>query len=1652
MSKPYAETSARSKWQGETTGRSHRLSALRRWAARCFWPLLITTSICGFTGLVWLLTLVPKRTPILVFAAAPYQWPLPPVEWEAEDLQRLESLDRQTISMNGNDVDVHGANDFLERLSAAVEHANGQWIDQPLIVWVNLHGISSGDQAYLIPPNASPVDPTTWIDFREILRVFDSSSLQRETLLVLDCNHMQVNWHAGLKANRFVERAGSLIRQAFDKQQIGSNVAFLFSSQDNEHSRHSASLRGSVFGHFFHQAIAGASDRSGDGWVSLTELDQYVKKNVNEWVSFNRASSQSPSLLRHDDTVDFQLVRSMRNTGGQQLTAADVQQPAAPTISDTEMKTLWKSLDALREMAVFQFEPIAFRDLEHRLLWLEQLSVAGAGYQKLANSVAEQLKNDFAAIDKRIANQNSHRDLFFAASRLSGKPAKLPDSASVHSFAVANFLGSESNTVADELAGQLRSFSAQPDVGHLKTAAETFRDSASDIYTEEQLFRMLARYQTPELWDHAASIGRLIQTRNAIDQVWLATGSNNLPRPHWFAVRNTAQLGAIDQLRREIEDDTFSIMPEALETRLDRLDSMLRQQHAEIDQRGNVQKDCDSRAAALPYLAMWRTSPLRHARFAETDQQALNDLVSLIKSNRLLSIELGRQLEGPVSTASDSLSRDFAAQLEQTHQEIRAAIQQSELSDASVVDRIEALLLMPTIDAIQRSELKQTSRQLAAGLAAAMLANQSQAINSDSGQPQSDNYAEQISQWESHPLDVLLDNDESTPLIGPELITSYVESIDKASANATGLKTLEERRDAFVILSSKMRASSAIATPKFATDPLQRLLQNDVQQLLVQQAERSLRDLWGNAGSGEMFCDTAVSNYCDAVEIIEQAWTPISASPIPTSEKNASATFPAITRLRQSLTARLANANEWLTTSSNAAIQIEDSAKIRADLSVATNLAKTEDPSFPDGTAVIKCFQGATAFDPIEIEPSDSRAVGSANESFSLSIASDDVIKSTGFQVAAVFRGHEFRQDLDVKRLGGVTITTQPQPSTISDITLNANSAGLSVGFILDGSASMDEPLQGESKRRIDIAKDALQAMLMELAQRGDSRASVRAFGHRAGWSTTEPLRIMTRPDLIDLSPAQVVPARDVETLYELSHLNVIAAQKTAAEIAAVQPWGQSPLYLAVADSLGEFPSNRTADNRHIVVITDGENYQFAPPSDGQFRPTTDQDIRQQWQRSQIPIHILGLGMDRTDDAGAIAEFEQLCRDTGGQFHALQSSTDLKQTLASLLRVRSYEVVNESSQLAPVTRTSVGKSVRLQLPSGKTQRFGLHLEGDFTHPPVSEQMQLEGGESIQLFVDTQGTEIFAFPFDQDVVASQRLVTSDNSDSSMLLRLHQAKRQQSTVTIQASVQELSSTATNRFKPTDKPQSYWIEVQPLAKSTSDNSFVESGQRYVFNDRSFENKTPVPVISLIAENWPAAATHASVNVWIGDQDSATVEILPAPSDALTLAAPETKIVRENPRGGISQTIAFQANSKLIAEMAKPIPLEMEAFTPNETEDSVAHRFILRFKEASEDVDTIKIAPQSKGIVPDRIVRQYDTVAGVAVHTFYYATKPSNLNGINYQITDRVFEIENAKRLPSQTHPSPGLQIVIPPENGLIPVGTAFRRQTTGQGHSLR
>ncbi|MCH8830453.1 MAG: VWA domain-containing protein [Planctomycetes bacterium] len=499
------------------------------------------------------------------------------------------------------------------------------------------------------------------------------------------------------------------------------------------------------------------------------------------------------------------------------------------------------------------------------------------------------------------------------------------------------------------------------------------------------------------------------------------------------------------------------------------------------------------------------------------------------------------------------------------------------------------------------------------------------------------------------------------------------------------------------------------------------------------------------------------------------------------------------------------------------------------------------------------------------------------------------------------------------------------------------------------------------SPTRLAVAVNALGDLMDQLAKRGNTQVGVLFYGHRAGWNN-DAKKIVRQTGYDPNIDKELLPLEDVETVATLGRFDATAANFVKSRMKRLQPWGETPLFLSIRNALEQLAIADAASNRRIVVITDGENNQFVP-RDLQLTPeqtaklTVLEDVLGTLRKNPIPVHILGFEMNAEETRKSQTAFHQITQASGGSYLPAVNARMLFATIEALLGPSRYSVLDESGKT--LASAALGSPVTLKRAGTASRRVTVAVgaaRGTFA---------IEGGEAFQLVISKNGNAIESVRYTAGKPRFAPLVIGElGTASGILAGVHLPVRDgqnRRDVTFPISFQREDRGVTRRFGDV------WIEITPLA---ADGQPI--GQTYVFLDAQYAAGMPVPVVKLLATNWPKNAGKAAIRIWCRNRrtkptknfDIANLISSPAVPGGST-AASEASVAGTEIRVHSSKKdgrFFLRVIEKHPAQGLTYVPLRIEV-TP---------------KAAIDVTDAFEAST---------ITRRFDVINRVTVHTFEFA-----------------------------------------------------------------
>jgi hypothetical protein len=1566
-------------WQ-HANGRSRSLLGLARGShtTRVTFFFLAAGILAGL--LVWHLLFAPAQTPLLAVALTAYEWPLPPNSWAAEDVAALNDLDHKTLELHDLSADWRstdrGLTKFDEELHKSIRSAQRAGA---IIFYLSVHGAIDGQgRACLVPPDANPQDSATWLPVESLLERLKNAKMPARVhkLLILDCCRQPINWQIGEVGGAFV----TAVSKSIEVTPIPGLVV-MCSTSDSETAVASPALRGSAFGHYLHLGLAGAADDSdaegnNDGRVTLHELRHYVTAHVHGWVLHHLGVPQTPVMI--GSKSDFEVSWSLKASVWRDLVARSQRKEIATASVSTERSApLWRTLDGLRAARPWRFDPVGWRNFEHRLLWLEQLAVAGKAYDERASSLAAQLNGELSTAEEKLKAASRTRSLPAYANVLStaGETAPLKP----HSLPLSEFWGQVDSDVLIGLRQSLARCQESPTTNNLSVAISAFEGASLPASMDETNFLAIWRRSfVPQQWASSKLLAEVLQARESAEQQAVPAASGSGPGDERAHAWVRADLASMDQQRRALEDAILVGPGRAAPGSASELVQSLASDT--LGQRSSKAIAArDELWATVPYFAEWLCRP----QFEAAPEKIANDA---IRQTLLPLLQAGLELEQRLmrndGQAADELiwSADSAADLvERKSAEANTLLQAA--IDAALEDtdqnsgtrEIDALLAIPTLRWETRQRLLHQRLELHLRQAARYDGPFDGAAKPVPSATAAGPHAERAARWSPHPLLLLAAEHPTTSVANSETAEDAIDRCSQIGAEVrqrlralvagSGVTAISPTATVFAknnyagsigalcIAESQLRRAAGLWFPRPGLDAVRELRRADLQEFFIWRSQRALDDLYGPAAAGqEPFFATSAADYLAAARALG-----------PLSEV-ASKRF---TQTEDLLAARRIAVRESLAVSATDILLAEQASSVQSELAVKVRTPEAA-ASLPTASAAVFLADKIGRIDgtstALEVPATDRHAGDSLlTEQRTLDTAT---LAERGPLLSALIslRGNDIAAPVLLRAPGGVQVSFQQPVYGPPKVTvLGHDRKQASVVFILDCSHSMQEQAATESpdgtggdrSSRMELAKRSLNMLLADLSDRGTLRVGVRAFGHRVGWSTTENGKLLRQTAYQDEIPADLRPYADVELILPLGRFDSIAAGRVSDKLQSVRAWGESPIYLALQHAIGDFRSDDNAA-RSIVLITDGQNYQFNPPRESQ--PQLN-EVLSAAERAKIAIHVVGFAMNDADARSVAAEFSQMATRTGGSYVPAASATALLDSLQRLLAPGEFRVADANGSV--LAAAELGQSVTLM-----NQRGRRRYQVGFEH--LRESVELAGGEGAELVVRRGEQRMEVVPYLAGSPRFQPLVTHDDSAATRFnAGIHRSVRTPDGIQFPISIQP----ADGHFVP--RPIEMWTEVLPLGVPAE----VSSGP-YIFYDAAFLPGTSVPVANLLARGWPSGVTKAEVRVWIKDSLSTPCE-----------ERPLTEVADRLPEEGGGFTIAGNPG------------VRYQVRTSSGSGDSL----LVGLVERHDRADTVGSLKVTLSPAPAGATHQFDPQNRVALHTFELSGSTADRARISIHFTKR-------------------------------------------------
>ena len=777
---------AKYNWQRDASDRPATSATRPGHGARWRLAAYALAAVALLSAFVRTLLFVPPKTPFVLIApslVAPYEAPLLPDAWVAEDVDRFQQLDDAnslaagTLIVHDTSRDWHSVVQGLEGLRRQLrELAQREDHNDAVVIYVSMHGAVDdvGRPCLILPAcqGLSELETGSWVPVATLLETVAAAGFRDDVvkLVVLDSGRFRVNWGVGTLYNTFSEK----IREVVEASDV-PNLVVLNSTSPGELAWASPELKGSVFAHYLQRGVSGeADDRvaggNSDRKVSLGELSTYVTRQVADWVWHNRGEDQHPLLLAsrtipNDATVAW----ALRPAERQRLPPPAAELPAiAPPL---EIEGYWQKYAQLKDGGAASIDPLNWSRLQQSLVRLEHCLAAGRAYTSAARDARASVINALQQLDELVPSGDgpaaSGPECLIGARRHDLDVLHLIP---CHTLPLASAFGAAPDRELDSVTAALDALvatDARPTLA--ETVSHLATIPAAQGLVEVHFVRLLQQYQIEQRYSQSEAISAALNLRR-----WAERAA--APCDERLLRMVGTEMDETDDARRVLEDGLFAGLPFSA---ADWTAAQQRYQQ-QFERQSQLAADLrwrDRTLSELPWLAQWLTRV--SLRVGTQEQEELDGEIA--DNLRTIIQSVCR------TTAEAFLEQRSTDQLRQDYRTLRVRIsdEYERLLSASVVDGgnvRDALVLLdlPLLPEVEDGDTRRTaaepraalrtlvsrwSSQLAAGPPMTTNEQRSSTVDAERG---SRFLARMESGWRYHPASEMFGEPETSPDAAPE--------------------------------------------------------------------------------------------------------------------------------------------------------------------------------------------------------------------------------------------------------------------------------------------------------------------------------------------------------------------------------------------------------------------------------------------------------------------------------------------------------------------------------------------------------------------------------------------------------------------------------------------------------------------------------------------------------------------------------------------------------------------------------------------------------------------------------------------------------------------------------------------------------------------
>ncbi|QEF98655.1 hypothetical protein Mal15_27100 [Stieleria maiorica] len=248
-----------------------------------------------------------------------------------------------------------------------------------IAIYLSAHGFVDKETPYLAVGDSRADSEATWIQFQDLFDAIvhtldergDSNDVR--TVLFIDAARVGPQWDWGQFSESFSEACQRVTGGVSDR------IAVVLSASPGQRSWWDPRKGRGLFTQALIEALTGQGDLDRNNMVTVGEIAEYLKRQVNEYAKATWDATQTPMIVSQQ-AADWNFI----SQPGPQPPPPESKVDVARLRSDfDELDKLWQRHNRLTRMThpPLAFNPLGWATLEKKLARLDALLLAGKGYR-----------------------------------------------------------------------------------------------------------------------------------------------------------------------------------------------------------------------------------------------------------------------------------------------------------------------------------------------------------------------------------------------------------------------------------------------------------------------------------------------------------------------------------------------------------------------------------------------------------------------------------------------------------------------------------------------------------------------------------------------------------------------------------------------------------------------------------------------------------------------------------------------------------------------------------------------------------------------------------------------------------------------------------------------------------------------------------------------------------------------------------------------------------------------------------------------------------------------------------------------------------------------------------------------------------------------